>query len=117
MNQQRRHENPAGTTLERWGERITSVVGTMWAAIFFAILAIISLPAALATGDLVIIVAWVAQTFLQLVLLPIIMVGQNVQSRKTERRDNETHSAVMAAHRETQQILAEIHAARSSRTK
>jgi hypothetical protein len=110
-------ERDLSSGLERWGERITSVVGTMWAAIVFAILAIISLPAALATGDLVIIVAWVAQTFLQLVLLPIIMVGQNVQSRKTERRDNETHSAVMAAHRETQQILAEIHAARSSRTK
>jgi hypothetical protein len=89
----------------------------MWAAIAFTILAIISLPAALATGDPVIIVAWVAQTFLQLVLLPIIMVGQNVQSRKTERRDNETHAAVMAAHRETQQILAELHAGARPKSK
>ena len=103
--------------LERWGERITSVVGTMWAAIAFTILAMISLPAALSTGDPVIIVAWVAQTFLQLVLLPIIMVGQNVQSRKTERRDNETHAAVMAAHRETQQILAELHAGARPKSK
>jgi hypothetical protein len=103
--------------LERWGERITSVVGTMWAAIAFTILAMISLPAALSTGDPVIIVAWVAQTFLQLVLLPIIMVGQNVQSRKAERRDNETHAAVMAAHRETQQILAELHAGARPKSK
>lgn len=90
----------------------------MWAAIIFSVLALISLPAALATNDPVVIVAWVAQTFLQLVLLPIIMVGQNVHSRKTERRDNETHAAVMAAHRETQEILAEIRGgATTKRTK
>lgn len=96
--------------LENWGEKITSAVGTMWTAIAFALLALISLPGALASGNLVVIVAWIAQTFLQLVLLPIIMVGQNVQSRQTERRDIETHAAVMAAHRETQEILRELHA-------
>lgn len=116
MNQRRR-EHPAGSMLERWGERITSVVGTMWAAIAFSVLALISLPAALATGQTLVIVAWVAQTFLQLVLLPIIMVGQNVHSRRAERRENETHDAVMAAHRETQQILAELHAGARSKTK
>ena len=97
-------------TLERWGESITSAVGTMWTAIAFTLLALISLPGAIASGNIVVIVAWIAQTFLQLVLLPIIMVGQNVQSRKTEKRDNETHAAVMAAHRETQEILRELHA-------
>ena len=81
----------------------------MWAAILFALLALVSLPGALASGDEVVIVAWVAQTFLQLVLLPIIMVGQAVQGKKAEKRDNETHSAVMAAHKETQEILVEIH--------
>jgi hypothetical protein len=95
--------------LERWGERITSAVGTMWAAILFTALALISLPGAIASGNPVVIVAWIAQTFLQLVLLPIIMVGQDVQSRKTEKRDRETHAAVMAAHRETQEILREVH--------
>ena len=94
--------------LERLGEFITSVVGTMWAALAFSLLALISLPAALATGETLVIVAWVAQTFLQLVLLPVIMVGQNVHSRRAERREHETHAAVMAAHRETQEILAEI---------
>lgn len=96
--------------LDKVGDDITSAVGTMWTAIAFAGLALISLPAALATGDSLVIVAWVAQTFLQLVLLPIIMVGQNAHSRKAERRDNETHAAVMAAHRETQEILAELRA-------
>jgi hypothetical protein len=81
----------------------------MWAAIAFSLLALVSLPAALASANTVVIVSWVAQTFLQLVLLPIIMVGQAVQARKTEKRDNETHQAVMAAHKETQQILSELH--------
>jgi hypothetical protein len=89
----------------------------MWAAIIFTVLALISLPGALASGNPVIIVAWIAQTFLQLVLLPIIMVGQDVQSRKVEKRDQETHAAVMAAHKETQQILREVHELATRTTK
>jgi len=41
----------------------------------------------------VVIVAWVAQTFLQLVLLSIIMVGQEVQSTSVEKMIRETHEA------------------------
>jgi hypothetical protein len=45
----------------------------------FALLALVSAPSARATRS-IIIVAWIAQTFLQLGLLPIIIVGLNVQS-------------------------------------
>jgi hypothetical protein len=38
-------------------------------------------------------VAWVAQTFLQLVLLSIIMVGQQVSSASVEEIIRETHEA------------------------
>ena len=77
----------------RVAEKITSFVSTMWCAYLFAALALISLPAAIKTGDVVIIVAWIAQTFLQLVLLSIIMVGQNVASASVEQKINETHAA------------------------
>ena len=77
----------------RVAEKITSFVSTMWCAYIFAALALISLPAAIKTGDVVIIVAWIAQTFLQLVLLSIIMVGQNVASASLEQKINETHEA------------------------
>ena len=77
----------------RVAEKITSFVSTMWCAYIFAALALISLPAAIKTGDVVIIVAWIAQTFLQLVLLSIIMVGQNVASASVEQKINETHAA------------------------
>ena len=77
----------------RLAEKITSFVSTMWCAYIFAALALISLPAAIKTGDVVVIVAWIAQTFLQLVLLSIIMVGQNVSSASVEQKINETHEA------------------------
>ena len=73
--------------------KITSGVATMWCAYAFAAIALISLPAALMTGNLITIVAWVAQTFLQLVLLSIIMVGQNVASVSVEKKITETHAA------------------------
>jgi len=74
-------------------EKITSAVSTMWCAYAFALLALLSLPAAIKTGDLIVIVAWIAQTFLQLVLLSIIMVGQDVQSREVSQKISETHKA------------------------
>jgi hypothetical protein len=65
---------------------ITNSVGTMACAFLFAVIALISLPAAIGTGQVIVIVAWIAQTFLQLVLLSIIMVGQRVQGVSSEAR-------------------------------
>jgi len=73
--------------------KITNGVATMWCAYLFAFLALISLPAAIKTHDVVTIVGWIAQTFLQLVLLSIIMVGQNLNSAGVEQKINETHTA------------------------
>ncbi len=66
---------------------ITKYVGSMWCAYIFALIALISLPAAITSHDPLIMVSWVAQTFLQLVLLPIIIVGQNVQAAASEGAD------------------------------
>lgn len=73
--------------------RITTMVSTMWCAYLFALIALISLPSAIRAHDTIVIVSWVAQTFLQLVLLSIIMVGQSVQSESVEQKINETHEA------------------------
>ena len=64
---------------------ITRSVGTMACAYAFALLALISLPDAIKAGRPAII-SWIAQTFLQLVLLSIIMVGQRVQSAAADAR-------------------------------
>ncbi|MHB8658389.1 MAG: hypothetical protein ACYC91_10630 [Solirubrobacteraceae bacterium] len=65
---------------------ITRSVGTMACAYVFAAIALISLPAAITSGQVIVIIAWVAQTFLQLVLLSIIMVGQSVQAAASDVR-------------------------------
>jgi hypothetical protein len=80
---------------------ITRGVGTMACAYLFAVIALISLPAILIQANvlkqkdvpvfftkpgLILIVAWIAQTFLQLVLLSIILVGQRVQSAASDER-------------------------------
>ena len=69
---------------------ITSMVSTMWCAYLFTIIALISLPAALAGGTATII-SWIAQTFLQLVLLSIIMVGQKVAARASDKQALQTY--------------------------
>jgi uncharacterized membrane protein YhaH (DUF805 family) len=86
---------------------ITNRVGTMWTAYIFTLLAIVSLPAILTEAfhltvfphwlisvGLIALVAWVAQTFLLLVLLPIIIVGQNVIQSHQEAKAETDHKTL-----------------------
>jgi len=73
---------------------ITGAVGTMWAAYLFVLISLVSLPSALRaflSGDTYIGIAWLSQSFLQLVLLPIIIVGQNVISASQDARAEADH--------------------------
>jgi hypothetical protein len=92
------------------GLRITLVVGTMWCAYLFTVLALVSAPSAFRTGNAIIIVAWIAQTFLQLVLLPIIIVGQNVQAVAADSRAQATYDDAAAVLEEAKQIQAHLSA-------
>jgi len=82
---------------------VTRMVGSMGCAWTFCLLALASLPAVLTQAfhlhvfpswlvsvGLIALVAWVAQTFLQLVLLSVIMVGQNVQQQASDARAAKT---------------------------
>lgn len=86
------------------GLKITLVVGTMWAAYAFFALSLVSLPGALSSHNAVVIVAWIAQTFLQLVLLPIIIVGQNIQAAASDGRAQATFDDASAVLEEARQI-------------
>ncbi len=77
---------------------ITKMVGSMWCAYLFTLLALISLPAAIGSHSPIIIVGWIAQTFLQLVLLTIIIVGQNVQAAVSDARAENDHNMLIAIH-------------------
>ncbi len=107
--------------------KVTAGVGTMWCAYAFAALALVSLPSAIRAHDAVTLVSWISQTFLQLVLLSIIIVGQNVQSSAADARAQATyedadavlHTALeIQQHMEAQdgeinQILQEVRALRT----
>jgi len=95
---------PVGRFNTRVGLKITMIVGTMWSAYVFTLLALVSAPSAFQSRDKLIIIAWIAQTFLQLVLLPIIIVGQNVQATAADARSLATYNDASAVLEEAKQI-------------
>jgi prefoldin subunit 5 len=64
----------------------------------------------LSSGNEIVIVSWVAQTFLQLVLLPIIIVGQNIQAKASDERAIATYDDAGAILEETKQIQGHLKA-------
>ena len=100
-------KSPPGGPVARFntflGDRITKGVGTMWCAYAFALIAFISLPEAIHTGTGALI-SWIAQTFLQLVLLSIIMVGQKVEGAAADSRADDTYKDAEAILHEALEI-------------
>jgi hypothetical protein len=92
------------TWLALW---ITKIVGSMWCAYAFGLMDLFSLPTAIrgGTGTLI---AWIAQTFLQLVLLSNIMVGQNVQAEAADKRSEATYHDVSILLHEHAQLQAHL---------
>ena len=86
---------------------LTTAVGTMWAAYAFAVLALVALPSALG-GGLLPLIQWVSQTFIQLVMLSVIMVGQNIVSRAADKRAEMTYRDAEAIFHEAEQIQAHL---------
>ena len=93
---------------ERIGLAVTKRVGTMWAAYVFFGLSLVSLPAAISSGNEIVIVSWIAQTFLQLVLLPIIIVGQNIQAKASDDRAIATYEDAGAILEESKEIQTHL---------
>jgi hypothetical protein len=114
---ERRHERPARTDDGRVGINgriglaITAVVGTMWAAYLFVVIAAVGAFAIignLTTLNLVVIL--ISQTFLQLVLLPVIIVGQNLQGRAADKRSEQTYKDAEAILHECLQLQEHLQA-------
>jgi len=85
---------PTETTMQRFNAwlavKVTSGVGTMWCAYAFGALALVSLPSAISSHSPIILISWISQTFLQLVLLSVIIVGQNVLAAAADKRSEAT---------------------------
>lgn len=93
---------------DKIGLWFTKVVGTMWAAYVFGGLAFVALPQALQQGSLTVLVNWVSSNFLQLILLPIIMVGQDLQGRHSELRAEIDFETNVKAEKEIEKILKHL---------
>lgn len=89
--------------------KITNTVGSMWSAYIFGLLSLMSLPAILVTingnirhdfpswiiaTSMITLIAWISQNFLQLVLLPVIMVGQNVIQGQQDAKAEADHKTL-----------------------
>ena len=107
--QERKQQAPPTAAAEHIGFNgrialaLTNAVGTMWAAYAFALLALLVLPQAIA-GGLLTFVQWLSQTFIQLVMLSVIMVGQNVLGRAADKRAAMTFQDADATFHEAGQI-------------
>jgi hypothetical protein len=104
--------HPAGTAYQRFNKRfalwLANNVGTMTCFYVFCVLALCSLPAILnefsafhgffpswlVAASLIALIAWVSSNFLQLVLLPSLMVGQNLQNEAADARATKTFEDV-----------------------
>ena len=74
--------------------KITKGVGTMWCAYAFFIIDLFMLPPVIKANSVMVWVTYIAQTVLQLVLLPIIMVGQNVIQTQNESKADTDHKTL-----------------------
>jgi hypothetical protein len=103
-----RDQLPHDTAMQRFNARlavkVTDGVGTMWCAYAFAALALVSLPEAISSHNAVTLVSWISQTFLQLVLLSVIIVGQNVLAAAADKRSEATYKDADAVMHEAVKI-------------
>jgi type VI protein secretion system component VasK len=97
------HQNFFVRMNARFGLKVTLVVGTMWCAYVFTVIALFALPSAIKQGTYFIVV-WLSSSFLQLVLLPIIIVGQNIQATAADKRAEDTYKDAEAVLKEAEEI-------------
>ena len=87
---------------------ITSAVGTMYCAYLFALIAFVALPQAIAAHSYTVLINWLSSNFLQLILLPIIIVGQMIAARASDKQALQTYKdaeALLQIQDEVQRLI------------
>jgi len=100
---------PARTAYQRFNKQVavwvTSTVGTMTCAYLFALLGMVAMYGAFTENvALTLIAGSISGYFLQLVLLPALMVGQNLQSAAADSRAAKTFEDVEALRTEMREL-------------
>jgi hypothetical protein len=83
--------------------KITVIVGTMWCVYAFSLL--VAIP--LIFPDTQSTVMFISSSFLQLVLLPILMVGQQVLSESADQQRAEDHMRIKHALHDIHALIAD----------
>ncbi len=112
VNVQHKAEQEAGGVNTRIAVALTKSVGTMWTAYSFAVLALVGLLAILGwlPPIVALLVVWASQTFIQLVMLPILSVGQNVLGRHAELMAEEQYKTTMNSYHAIEEIMQHLSA-------
>jgi len=112
VNVLHKEEQEASGLNTRIAVRLTKSVGTMWTAYSFAVLAIVGLLAILGVFPplVALLVVWASQTFIQLVMLPILSVGQNVLGRHAELEAEEQFKTTMNSYHGIEEIMQHLSA-------
>lgn len=110
INDVHAHEQKEGGINATIAVALTKSVGSMWTAYSFALLAVIGLFAILQllSPIVALLIAWASQTLIQLVLLPVIMVGQNVLNRKQELMATEQFETTKKTYSDIEQIMKHL---------
>jgi uncharacterized membrane protein len=94
---------------ERLAVKITNAIGTMITVIIFIVIGGMSLIGALTNNPtLTLTFGAFSSYFLQLVLLPLIMVGQNVQQRHAELRADNDYDVNIDADKQIKALRQDI---------
>ncbi len=125
---------PTGTAYQRFNKRlalvITENIGTMTCFWLFCVISLSSLLAVmyaahiigtvgfLTANGFILMVSWISQNFIQLVLLPALMVGQNLQNEAADVRADKTFEDVEDARTGIQKALdlLDVHTAGGLKT-
>ncbi|MEO7020872.1 MAG: hypothetical protein ABI234_12030 [Ktedonobacteraceae bacterium] len=86
---------------------LTRAVGTMLCAYIFGALAILGFPG-LVSPAIASLVSWASQTFIQLTMLSVIMVGQAVLGRKQEIQADEQFNTTVNTYHDIEQIMEHL---------
>lgn len=90
--------------LDKMALAVTNIVGTM--GFFFACVLLVIIP--IIFRSTLPIVQYISSGILQLILLPLILVGQNLQSRHAELRAQHDYETNVKAEKEIETILMHL---------
>jgi hypothetical protein len=112
---------PTATAYQRFNKKvallITNNVGTMTCTWLFCVISLSSVLAVLYAAHIIgtvgfltangfiLCVSWISQNFIQLVLLPALMVGQNLQNEAADARASKTFEDVEDARQRLTQVI------------